>query len=683
MAKTIDELKVQANQIKNETAQGANTSQRIGQMHLDAIEYIENQDNKFGVKTTVFPQYNTINIDLVNKKVIIKAGQFYYSDFNRNSNASLIEAQEIDIADKLNYNSALLFDTKSKTFVFYNYTEQSAVTDSMAIIALLNGINIYYVSCDILVNGERFGPINTHNKLKELEESINDKAEELEQTINNINDNNIAPLQSTGILWSNLFEGADMEKGYNQDNIRAFSTYPSLGGTVERVLDNEISRYCIKAHFPTGTEFTNHNNFVYPSLMKNISFTGEDTTQEFSLSFRYKCSPNFIGFCPLCNSGWLEYLRKDGTWAFLGAATIPLVKDNNWHYAHIVSRKKDVSNKIYSIALYAYLAAGKAVTLEEDLDFCITDIVISPSRFPDYSVVRHVNDYLGPVDKETLEPIVDEIISEHPDAHGCVFMSLGDSIITESYYIPKLRQLLAPSKYYNLAVASATWSDRSGTTSYDGNPLSNGDANQNVLGNQVQKIINNPDTYNVAPDIIIIAAGTNDGTPITKDKSDYEMRVEIDSHFNENSTTSIQVTEPTFDESDTYKEHRRTIAGAMRYCVLKLQSMYPNARIYILTPIQGSYNPNKDYLTQIEVKQRYITEVAKHLSVPVIHVGEECGINRDFEYGGTYWKEEWDPQSRKTGRDLVDGLHPNTSGSWKMAKYIYNKLKNDFVNQEY
>ena len=47
MAKTIDELKVQANQIKNETAQGANTSQRIGQMHLDAIEYIENQDKKF------------------------------------------------------------------------------------------------------------------------------------------------------------------------------------------------------------------------------------------------------------------------------------------------------------------------------------------------------------------------------------------------------------------------------------------------------------------------------------------------------------------------------------------------------------------------------------------------------------------------------------------------------------
>ena len=263
---------------------------------------------------------------------------------------------------------------------------------------------------------------------------------------------------------------------------------------------------------------------------------------------------------------------------------------------------------------------------------------------------------------------------------GCVFMSLGDSITTESYYIPKLRQILQPSKYYNLAVASATWADRSNTTNYDGNPQFQGDQSQNVLGNQVQKIINNPEIYDVAPDIIIISASTNDGTPISSDKTDYEMRVEIDSHFNENQTTPIQVTEPTFDDSDTYKEHRRTIAGAMRYCVLKLQSMYPDARIYILTPIQGSYNPNKDYVTAQEVKQRYLTEVAKHLAVPVIHVGEECGINRDFEYGGTYWNEEWATSGHpKNGRDLIDGLHPNESGSWKMAKYIARNIINDFV----
>ena len=480
-----------------------------------------------------------------------------------------------------------------------------------------------------------------------------------------------------GILWSNLFEGSDMEKGYNQNNILAFSTYPTIGGTVEKVLDDETSRYCIKAHFPAGTEFT--GGYVYPSLMRDISFIGEDTTQEFSISFRYKCSPNFKSFCPLCNRGFMQYLRSNGTWGNLTIGVIQLIKDNNWHYVHIITRKTDVGNKTYSVGLYAYFAAGTAVTLEEDLDFCITDIVISPSRFSDYSEVRNVNDYLSSVEKETIQPTVNEIIREYPDAYGCVFMSLGDSITTEGYYISKLRQILQPSKYYNLAVASATWADRSNTTSYDGNPQFQGDQSQNVLGNQVQKIINNPDVYNVAPDIIIIAAGTNDVTP-----SSQEMEWStIETHFTRNGGAEpVPCTTPTFDESDTYKDMRKTITGAMRYVCSKLQEMYPKARIYILTPIQGSFNPNKNYNTQIRLKQQHITNVAEHLALPVIHVGENCGINQDFEYGGHYWKSEWaTEQHPKNGRDLIDGLHPNTSGGWKMAKYIARELLNNYVNQ--
>lgn len=373
--------------------------------------------------------------------------------------------------------------------------------------------------------------------------------------------------------------------------------------------------------------------------------------------------------------------KKDGRWASLYADTIPLERDNKWHYAHIVTRKTDVKNKTYSIALYAYFAVGTAVTLESDLDFCITDIVISTSRFPDYADVKNKKDYSIDITKEEIQPIVDEIINEYPDAYGCVFMSLGDSITTESYYIPKLRQILQPSKYYNLAVASATWADRPNTTSYDGNPQFQGDQSQNVLGNQVQKIIDNSEIYNVAPDIIIIAAGTNDGTP-----SSQEMEWNtIETYFTQNGGTApVPCTTPTFDDSDTFKEMRKTITGAMRYVCSKLQEMYPKARIYILTPIQGSFNPNKNYNTQIRLKQQHIANVAKHLTLPVIHVGENCGINQDFEYGGYYWKPEWaTEQAPKNGRDLIDGLHPNTSGSWKMAKYIARELFNNYVNQNY
>lgn len=622
-------------------------------------------NRRLSIKTVVLPQRSSINIDLNNNKVIISEGPLYITTYNTNGTVVLVDSQSIDISDKLNGNSALLFNTKSNSFEFLNHMEQGSVDDNYCIVALLHDRRIYYVSCDIYVNGELFGPINAQNQVKDIQNQVKDILSKENVT--------------SGILWSNLFAGSDMKKGYNQDNILAFSTYPSLGGTVERVLDNETSRYCIKAHFPSGTKFTSGNNYVYPALMKDINFTGEASEQEFSISFRYKCSPNFIGFCPLCNNGFMQYLKKDGSWAELWADTIPLVRDNNWHYAHVITRKTDVSNKTYSVGLRAYFTKGLAVTLEEDLDFCITDIVISPSRFPDYSVVRNVNDY-SLADKETLRPTINEIISEYPDAHGCVFMSLGDSISTEDYYMPKLRQLLQPSKYYNLAVAAATWADKAGTTSYDGNPQFNGDQNQNVLGNQLQKIINNPDIYNVAPNIIIISAGTNDEQPVPISTSQQEIIVNIDTHFYADSA-AIPITSPTFDDSDTYMSHRKTIAGAMRYVVCKLQEMYPKARIYILTPIQGCYS-TRNYGSSIAAKQLYISEVAKHLSVPVIHVGEKCGIQADFEYQGAMWTGPSSSDER-SGRDLVDGLHPNTNGSWKMAKYIAKKLLNDYVSQSY
>ena len=257
-------------------------------------------------------------------------------------------------------------------------------------------------------------------------------------------------------------------------------------------------------------------------------------------------------------------------------------------------------------------------------------------------------------------------------------MSLGDSITTEGYYIKPLREILQPSKYYNLAVVGAWWADKPNTR-YDGNPIweKEGANLNNVLGNQVQKIIDNPNDYAEAPDIIIIAAGTNDSDSlgVSNNASINEIRSRIDLAYQDRDGV-IRITEPTFDEKDTYKEFRKTIAGAMRYCVTKLQQLFPRAKIYILTPIQGCY-ASRDYYGQIATKQDYISESAKHLGVPVIHVGEECGINADFEYGGAMWTAPTGSHER-SGRDLIDGLHPNANGSKKMADYIAFDIINSY-----
>ena len=277
-----------------------------------------------------------------------------------------------------------------------------------------------------------------------------------------------------------------------------------------------------------------------------------------------------------------------------------------------------------------------------------------------------------------LQSQVDAIKPTTPDAKRKVFMSLGDSITTESYYIGKLREILQPSKYYNLAVASATWADRPGTTSYDGNPTFGGDQSQNVLGNQVQKIIDNPETYATAPDIIIIAAGTNDGIPSASELEDSS----IEAYFTTNNgSEAVPCTEPTFNSADTYMQMRKKIPGAMRYACSKLAQLYPNARIYILTPIQGC-NSSRPY-TSILPKQTLITKVAKRMGLPVIHVGEESGIYGDFEYLGSNWDSSLATEPLpKNGRDLRDGLHPNDSGSKKMARYIGREIINDYVASE-
>lgn len=255
-----------------------------------------------------------------------------------------------------------------------------------------------------------------------------------------------------------------------------------------------------------------------------------------------------------------------------------------------------------------------------------------------------------------------------------VLLTLGDSITTESYYVGELRKLLEVSAYYNTAVVSATLCDSSSTTSYDGNP-STSIQSKNVLGNQVQKIINNIETYAAnPPDVILIAIGTNDSIPADTE-NDYEN---VESYFSsDNGSSVVPCTTPTFDDADSYKIQRRHFAGALRYAVTKLQSLFPKAKIFVSTPIQSSIVVKN--VKGIRVKQQLLHKIAERLGIEVVCTGEECGISQEFEYGGYFYDESQATSSLpRNGRDLRDGLHPNANGSTKMAKYIANRIKTAF-----
>jgi len=225
---------------------------------------------------------------------------------------------------------------------------------------------------------------------------------------------------------------------------------------------------------------------------------------------------------------------------------------------------------------------------------------------------------------------------------------MGDSITANNSWVPTFVKLLGIKQHTNIAVSNATVRDRSDTIDYDGNPIFNQYAN-NVLGNQVEKLLMGKDTTHpnyskVADydnfDMIIISCGTND--------TGYEDVSTIENQFIENG----QVV-------PLERANRKTFAGAMRYCYEKLHSLYPNAQIFFCTPIQESYGG--ETYQSIKDKGALIKSICERLSVDYIDTFR-CGICDIYN------------KPAANGEDLVDGVHPNTNGALKIARYNAKKV---------
>lgn len=215
---------------------------------------------------------------------------------------------------------------------------------------------------------------------------------------------------------------------------------------------------------------------------------------------------------------------------------------------------------------------------------------------------------------------------------------LGDSITaltgTRGWY-NYMNDIVETNLVANVAVAGATLVDKDGTA-YDGNPTSM--TTGNVLGNQVQKILNNDYSQ---PDAILIAIGTNGGLNITED--------DIYNSYYDSDKNLIAL-----ENVD-----RTTVAGAFRYCNETLKNKYPNSTIFWCAPIQG---------TEKTRGVKDIIKWGKNLQLLCQYGGaqfintEECGITGVTEVQSS------------SGTFLDDGLHPNELGAKYMGHYNATKL---------
>jgi lysophospholipase L1-like esterase len=267
---------------------------------------------------------------------------------------------------------------------------------------------------------------------------------------------------------------------------------------------------------------------------------------------------------------------------------------------------------------------------------------VKPTTTPVYGRPLQPNILLS--DKQKNE-VTTMILSDTDRLHKSKkIMMLGDSMnVNESLDIGwqyHAFPILKPSSTVNVAVASATWTDEP-TTVYDGNPTG---TSNNVIGNQVQKIINQ--AY-APPDIIIIFAGTND--VLAKVNLTDEQ---INAEFFEGTT-----------KVDLVNADRTNFAGAMRYSIETLRNTYPNAQIFICTPLQKA-NTEVDKYIEIKAKNDLMKKIAARLSVPVIDIMSETGVYGQNAIMST------------STLDHRDGLHLTAVGAKKVGQYIARKIIN-------
>ncbi|GFN32613.1 SGNH/GDSL hydrolase family protein [Paenibacillus xylaniclasticus] len=295
-------------------------------------------------------------------------------------------------------------------------------------------------------------------------------------------------------------------------------------------------------------------------------------------------------------------------------------------------------------------------TFDEDKEFVSQTFItsgklrVTPPNNYNYRVV---------VSKDALETVTN--VDAYADAISIVIdgysksyenkkiLLLGDSITArtdERAWNKYFAEIINPSSVINVAVPSATWCDKVGTV-YDGNPVMNGadDNLNNVIGNQVQKIIVN--AY-PAPDIIIIAAGTNDVNQTVSDN-------DIESQFYGSDGSNMPL-----DDVD-----RKTFAGAIRYAVEKLRALYPNAQIFLCTPLQRANELTSNNYPIIKNKGDIIKRMGLRLSVPVID-SMECGVYGQYAVTGS------------PTLDHNDGLHLSPIGAKKVGEYNARKIINWF-----
>lgn len=146
--------------------------------------------------------------------------------------------------------------------------------------------------------------------------------------------------------------------------------------------------------------------------------------------------------------------------------------------------------------------------------------------------------------------------------------------------------------------------------------------------------INNAIAAGQNPDIIVLGHGTND------------------------QETALGTYAAALAKTSLANLDRTNLHEAVRWALWKCRTQWPNAKIFVLTPLQrGDID-----IVALTGLRSCLVSWANYYGAVVIDQTFEAGVCKDFEVSGG------------SGQNLSDGIHPNTSFQQKQADFITGKI---------
>lgn len=252
-----------------------------------------------------------------------------------------------------------------------------------------------------------------------------------------------------------------------------------------------------------------------------------------------------------------------------------------------------------------------------------------------------------------------------------VYMStFGDSITSDqvSGTGTQIMNALGAKNGENFATGWSTASDwHNGDTNITTVTLTtpnNTDTNDNVLSNQIRRQLQ----YTTASGQQItwthpidgtFSLDTTIGTGLgNTDKIPSVIYIAISTNDGKNDSV------PVVDDTDSvfaqnYKDlTRNSLASGLRWAIETLQSAYPNANIFIASPLQTDKNSGHMSFPDGNLKREIVKKVARFTSVNYIDSFSESGFS-----------------ALKNKALTVDGIHPSDVGKKKLVDYVTNEIR--------